>query len=526
VAAATVSVVNGSPVWSDIPPGRLAGSLGLAVGVGAAIVAVRLVRLVRSGRHAQVTLDRRLLERGWAPTWRRARLDLVAIAVGVLILGINLLAGGLRATPVEGPPLALSFYVLLAPVALWIGVSLLAVRGLLVALARWARPDRARPLSSWRGACLRWLGRRPARAAVALVIGTLAVAFGTEVVTFAATYSAARHADARAGFGADLRLTPAAETPADPPAAAGVAATTPIRFVPARIGSDRKTILTLDLSSYGKTATVGARMLTGAGVDALAQHPDGVLIAPEIAEGFAVGPGDPLPVTVFPDDGDHSRNFTYRVVGVFRSFPPTDPPAELVMATTGVPPFLLPSPETYLVRVAPGHAPAGVAAALRQGPVGHDFRVTTIADQELAGQRSLTTLNLAGLSTLESLAAGLIAAVGVAVLGAFVALERRREFAILRTLGADRRQVLTGAAQEGAISVFGSVILGVPIGLGIALVSVRVLGLFFVLPPPLLALAAGRLGLFLLLTVGTSAAALAVALVAINRVTAATTLRE
>ena len=112
------------------------------------------------------------------------------------------------------------------------------------------------------------------------------------------------------------------------------------------------------------------------------------------------------------------------------------------------------------------------------------------------------------------------------MLGAFVVLERRREFAILRTLGADRRQVLTGAAQEGAISVFGSVLRGVPIGFGIALVSVRVLGLFFVLPPPLLTLAAGRLGLFLLLTVGTSAAALAVSLVAIDRLTATTTLRE
>ncbi len=130
------------------------------------MVGARLLRLHRAGQRSEVVSERRLLEHGWAPVWLRGRLDLVAIGVGAAILLLNLLTGGLKQTQVEGPPLALSFYVLLAPIALWLGLSLLAVRGLLVAFGRWASPRGARPLASWPQAVLRWLGRRPARTAV------------------------------------------------------------------------------------------------------------------------------------------------------------------------------------------------------------------------------------------------------------------------------------------------------------------------------------------------------------------------
>src|SRR5439155_12158355 len=150
-------------------------------------------------------------ERGWRPLWLRAYLDFVAVAIGIGILAINWASGGLKPSLIEAAQqstLALSFYVLLAPIALWIGVTLLAVRLLLAASRRWTRPDRAGSLPSWRAAGLRWLGRRPARTGVALVLGTLAVAFAAEVVTFVATYGTAKHADAQAAFGSDLRLTP------------------------------------------------------------------------------------------------------------------------------------------------------------------------------------------------------------------------------------------------------------------------------------------------------------------------------
>jgi putative ABC transport system permease protein len=267
-------------------------------------------------------------------------------------------------------------------------------------------------------------------------------------------------------------------------------------------------------------------MLAGDGVDALARDPAGVLVAQEIADGFGVGPGDPLPVTVFPDDDEKARNLTLRVVGVFRSFPPTDLLPELVVPDAGLPPSLLPPPDFHLARVAPGQSAAAVAGELDRDALAGAFTVTTFQDQVRREHRSLTALNLAGLSRIESVGAGLAAAVGVAVLGAFLVLERRRELAILRTIGAGPAQALTGPTLEGMVATLGSLAIGVPLGLGLAVLAGRVLGLFFFQPPPLLAVPALPLAALGLLVVGASALALGVALAAAGRRSPATVLRE
>jgi putative ABC transport system permease protein len=525
-AVATVSAVNGRPVWREVPAGRLAVSISLALCAGAAIVALRLIRLARAGRRSEVASQRRLLELGWAPWWRRRRVDLVAVAVGVTILAVYAVTGG-RLTAVEGLALSLLFSVLLAPIALWLGVALLAVRGVLAVFARWSRPGRARPARTWRGAALRWIGRRPARTAVALLFGILAVAFGTQVLAFVETYQTGKQADAEAAFGSDLRLTPATGTATPlPRLGATVAATSPIRYVPARAGADRKTIAAIDPASYPQAATVAPRLLAGSGVEALARDPTGVLVAQEITQKLGVSLGELLAATVYPDDEERARNVSLRVVGVYRTFPPTDLLPELVVSTAGLPSSLLPPPDFHLARVTPGRSPASVAAELERAGTTRGFTVTTVEDLVRREHRGIATLSLAGLGRIESVGAGLAAALGVAVLGAFLALERRRELAILRTVGADTPQTVIGPALEGAIAVLGSLAVGVPLGLGLAVLAGQVLGLFFVLPPPLLAVPAVPLLALGLLVVGASALALGAALVAVDRRAVPTVLRE
>jgi putative ABC transport system permease protein len=177
----------------------------------------------------------------------------------------------------------------------------------------------------------------------------------------------------------------------------------------------------------------------------------------------------------------------------------------------------------YLARVAPTLAPTAVAATLREGPIAGTFGAATALPPT---ERGLTALNLVGLSGIESLGASLAAALGVAILGAFVILERRREFAILHTVGADSRQILTGPALEGAVAAIGSVAIGLPVGLGLGVMAVRVLGLFFTLAPPLLTVPVAELSVLVLFMIGTSTIALAAALAAVNRVRAAAVLRE
>jgi putative ABC transport system permease protein len=526
-AAAGVAAVTGRAVWREIPAGRLWVTVALAVGVGLLTTGARLIPVVRSARREDGTAAARRLEAGWNPLWRRARLDYVLIGVGALVLGVNALAGGLKPTPIEGQTLALAFYVLLAPIALWLGVTLLCARVLLAVLRRASRPDRIRPLRSWPAAALRWLGRRPSRTAVALILCTLAVAFGTSVTAFTVTYGRANAADRAAAIGSDLRLTPPVGVQDPPPAVPGMAAASPIRELPARVGSDRKTIAAIDLASYRSAATAPESLLAGQGVAGLAAARGGVLINKELADGFAVGPGDTLPVTVLPDDPLRSRNLAPVVVGVFRSVPPAEPVAELVMpidALAAAVPPPLPAPDFYLVKVAPGATPAAVAGELRRRlPT---WTVTTLDALVIPEQRALTGLNLRGLSRLEAVAAGLVAAVGVAILGAFFVLERRRESAVLRTVGAGTGQVVTAPVVEGVVAVLGGLVLGIPIGLGLGLLSIRILGLFFTLPPPLLVVPTGAIWALAAVVVGSSAVALTAALVRVARQSPASVLRD
>jgi putative ABC transport system permease protein len=76
------------------------------------------------------------------------------------------------------------------------------------------------------------------------------------------------------------------------------------------------------------------------------------------------------------------------------------------------------------------------------------------------------------------------------------------------------------------LAVAASVAIGLPVGLALALCSVRVLGLFFVLPPPLLSVPVLTIAGFVLLMTVACAAVLGAALVAITRVNAAVSLRE
>ncbi|MEP6637885.1 MAG: FtsX-like permease family protein [Chloroflexota bacterium] len=523
IATVAVSAVSGRPVWQGVPAEGLALSGSLAVAAGALVTLTRIIRLRRAAARSDIASERRILERGWSPLWLRAHLDFLAVGVGVAILALNVASGGLKQSPIEGPSLALSFYVLLAPIAIWIGATLLLIRGVLAVLGRVSRPDAARPVSSWRGATLRWLGRRPARSAVSLTLASLAIAFATLVLTFGATYRTAREIDARAAIGSDLRLTPGDPRFALPTLGPDVAAVSPVRLVPARVETDRKTILALDLSSYADTASIGARMLEGAGIEGLAADPHGVLIDSDIAQSFEVKPGDMLPLTIFPDDFENASDIELHVVGVFSSFPPTSAAAELVTSATALPRADKVPVDFYLARVAPGRVAQAVATTLRAGPVADRFGVVTVLPR---AERGLTALDLEGLGAIEAIGAGLIAAVGVAVLGAFLILERRREFAILHTLGADTHQILTGPAFEGLAAVLGSLAIGVPLGLLLGILDVRVLGLFFTLSPPLVTVPVAELLALCLFMVVTSAAALGGALLAVNRVRASAALRE
>jgi putative ABC transport system permease protein len=216
LGALAVTALLGPSVWRGAAANSVVISSVLAVTLGLVVTGISLRSTTRAAQRASVVNQRRQLDLAWRPGWRRLRLDLWAIGIGLAVLGVNAATGGFRRTSVDGATLAASFYLLLAPIALWAGLTLLGVRVLAAALGRGTRPGRARPLGSWVGTAIRWLGRRPGRTASTVVIGALAVAFGTNLLAFVHTYDVAKGTEAAVSVGADVRVTPARLSP--PPA--------------------------------------------------------------------------------------------------------------------------------------------------------------------------------------------------------------------------------------------------------------------------------------------------------------------
>jgi putative ABC transport system permease protein len=153
---------------------------------------------------------------------------------------------------------------------------------------------------------------------------------------------------------------------------------------------------------------------------------------------------------------------------------------------------------------------------------GADLRKCALAKEP----STLATLDLGGPSRTEIAGTAVVAALGIGLLSAFLVLERRREYAVLRTVGALTRQVLVPSAVEGVVTVAASLVFGLPIGIGMALLSTRVLTPVFTLPPPLLVIdEAGLLGLIGLVLLA-SAVSIVASLVAVARLPTAQVLHE
>ena len=111
----------------------------------------------------------------------------------------------------------------------------------------------------------------------------------------------------------------------------------------------------------------------------------------------------------------------------------------------------------FAVRYAPGVRPAQALARLR-----HDFGPTVL--RQLPGE---TIANLQSVDSLSLVLAGLAAVLGAAALGNTLTIfvrRRRRDLAILKTLGFRRRQVASAVAWQATSFMLVALALGLPLG--------------------------------------------------------------
>jgi putative ABC transport system permease protein len=263
-----------------------------------------------------------------------------------------------------------------------------------------------------------------------------------------------------------------------------------------------------------------------AALAALAADPHGILISKAFARDFSVATGDPVNLSVADATGK-PLPLTLRAAGTFTSVAPTVPGADLLLNVTALPAATVAAPDFYLARAAPGHAVNEVAARISSaaGPR-QAWNVTTFQTALAKEQNTLATLNLSGLGRIETAGTIVIAALGIAVLGAFLVLERRREYAVMRSLGATTRQVLVPPAVEGVATVTASVVLGVPVGIGVAMISARILNPLFTLRPPLIRIDGLALAGLIAGVVAAAALALIGSLVTVARLRTVSVLRE
>ena len=352
----------GRPVWRGVPARRL-------VAVAAARARRRRadhggppLRLRRAGRRSRGGPTGACSSRGWSPAWRGARLDLVAIG------GRTGHPGRQRARRrAAARPHRRDRRWRWRSTCCWprsrsgSACTLLVVRGL-AAARLWPvapGPSAHRPLPSWRGAALRWLGRRPARTG-----GGARARGARHGVRYAgadlrATIQTAKAADAQAAIGSDLRarrrVTQASRCPPRPRGSSRVSR------LPQRPGPGRQRPQDdpgRRRASYASTVTAAPQLLAGQGFEALARDPKGVLVAAEIADGFARGPRRHAAAHDLPRRRRH-RAGRWTCTWSASTAPSRRPcrSPSWSMTTAALPPAVVVPPDFYLARVGPGSAP-------------------------------------------------------------------------------------------------------------------------------------------------------------------------
>jgi len=502
--------------WNDWPwiVGTTLAGFVLALASLGSTEATSLLRGDRLASRSETTTG----FRAGIPLWQKLYLDVACLGLAGIVFWQTAASGYQIVLATEGvAAVSVDYTAFLAPLLLWVGGGLAVIR-LTRFGVRAGRTRLARVLSGLAGtvgapiaAALSWQRRRIALA-VALV--TLAVGFLVSTAIFNATYEAQARVDAELTNGADVTITGTSSTPAGSFIAPlrtlpGVVAAEPMQHRFAYVGTDLQDLYGIDPSRI--TAATDLSNAYFAGEDAakvmadLVKWPDGVLVSEETVSDFQLQPGDTLNLRLMAADRSyHVVPFVF--IGVAREFPtaPHDSflvaNAKYVAQQTG-----LDAEEVVLLRASAD--PDIVKRAAESLLNDKGLQVTSLPDAVRTLGTNLTAVDLRGLSRIE-LAFAII--LGIVATGLNLALgfaDRRRDFVILRALGATRTQLARFVWGEALIVSLAGLLFGAILGTGVAEILVVVLQGVFDPPPEWLTVPAGLLLLVGLVFCGASALA-------------------
>jgi putative ABC transport system permease protein len=502
----SAGVILGADSLLEASGTALAESALLAAGVGLAITMIALYVPARRSVRREVSEERREMRASTTPAWRRLGLDLALLAAAVLIEVVAIRRGALdppAGSVYAGLAVSLPAGLLTAPLIVWVGGLLLCVRAMLAIIARAPAPSSRHFGRVVPGISSRGLRRRSGDLASGIAGLGLVVAFGIGLALFAATYDAAKAADARFVVGADLRITPSVMSADRPDASYGAALTVPgvSGVSPVVFGLEnavligpsnqqRKNLAAIDPASLATVAPLPDQVFIDAtAADALAAlgaDPRGVLVDEETADDLSVEVGDPVDIVLALGTKRETQE-RFRVAGLFERFPGIPAGANLVVnldrytEATGIAPvdFFLASTEDR------GHEGlARAEASLRSVPGArgtlHIETTETALDKD---QSSLTAVNVNGLVRLDTFFVVLMSATVIAIFVFGLMLQRRGEYVTLRAQGLRSGELRALVMLEAAVVAIGGLAAGLLVGALTAFLSIRVLRGLFVLDP-------------------------------------------
>jgi putative ABC transport system permease protein len=481
-------------------PSAAAGWIVLAAAGGLAVaLATILLPAERAWRVGRV-VDARALPAPRRPLWLRLGLDVLALAGAAAVISATSKVGYSLVLAPEGvAAISVDYWAFLGPALLWAGGGLLCWRLVELLLRRGQRvlTLALRPVAGpLAGVVAAGLGRSRALVVRGAVVLALAVAFAVSTAVFNATYEQQALVDARLTNGSDVAVSESIGTHVSPSDAAAIAAVPGVRAVEplqhrfAYVGADLQDLFGVRPGTVAAATSLQDSWFTGGTADQLmaklAATPDGVLVSAETVTDYQLSLGDAVKLRVQTVAGGAPVTATFHYVGVANEFP-TAPKDSFLVANAD---YLTKvtgddSVGAFLVDTG-GHDDPGVTAGVRHA-AGPAATVTPLSAAVATIGSSLSAVDLHGLTVLElgfafafgAAAGGLVLAIGLA--------ERRRNFALLRALGARSRQAAAFVVGEAATIVVLGLALGAVLGAVLSRVLVAVLTGVFDPPPSALA---------------------------------------
>ncbi|MEO8477783.1 MAG: FtsX-like permease family protein [Actinomycetota bacterium] len=539
----------GRAIVFEASPGALGRSAFIAVFAGVLVTATALYVPGRRLITREIKQELAEIEEVPVPAWRRFHLDVVVLSAAVAAQWLALRHGAFDIPPgsvYAGQSVSLPLILLGPPIVAWLAGTVLIARLVSAVVARGVarrttdRFEHLVPGVLWRSIARRLRATTSGVTTVALVVG-----LGTMLLCFSTAYGDAKTNDARFLVGSDIRITPDPTSGRSHPVSQssafhvdGITGATAVIYslenavLTSAANEDVATLAAIDPGVFPQISEMqNSSFVQGtvaSNMAALRDSPDGILVNIALADGLKLRIGDPAKV-MFARGTDQQTRATATVVGLFQRFPGAPTGTDIVASIPRYEQVSGRAQADYYLAAAADRTAAGltniVDALSAQKGFDRSYVVQTSASALDKDQSSLTGLSALGLLHLDSFFTFLMAATATGMFVFGLLLQRRREYVTLRALGLRSRDVRRLVLSEAAIASVVGAAIGLLVGVAMASQFVHVLRPIFTLPP-VLAIPAPRLALFLLLVLSATVLSSAAAAVLIGRMRPTELLRD